>query len=352
MNEASRAPENQILAIASGKGGVGKTVITANLALSLAQQLHERNGKVVAVDLDLGCGNLNTCLGVRAPNGTINDFLLKQVNDLERILTPTEQKNLQMICCSYTGLTDLQIDGGLKESLLNDMTRLRANFILLDLGAGTSADVLDFFLGASERIVVITPESLSLHNAFMFLKRAILRFLSQKLQEEDFLASVNSKLREIVDIQQDLNIRGLIEQVKLWDPYAAYVLAGMIEDLSIKFIINMYRGGADQVHLLRFHNLLFKYLCLRSNLNYLGFVHFERRVMKSVQGVKPFLLRYPNNRAAREIRQLAARLILQEPSQPDPPFHFPKRFSWPPLLSMARHRRDRLVGFIKSKVEG
>ncbi len=54
--------------MASGKGGVGKTVLTANLAISLAQRLRASGGgKVIAVDLDLGCGNLNTCLGVRSP---------------------------------------------------------------------------------------------------------------------------------------------------------------------------------------------------------------------------------------------------------------------------------------------
>ena len=55
-------PSNsRTIAIASGKGGVGKTVITANLALSLAQQFRGKTGSVVAVDLDLGCGNLNAC---------------------------------------------------------------------------------------------------------------------------------------------------------------------------------------------------------------------------------------------------------------------------------------------------
>ncbi|TDI10342.1 MAG: hypothetical protein E2P08_02120, partial [Acidobacteria bacterium] len=82
--------KSRTIAIASGKGGVGKTVITANLALSLAQQFRGKTGSVVAVDLDLGCGNLNSCLGVRSPNGTINSFLLNKVSDLEQILTPTE----------------------------------------------------------------------------------------------------------------------------------------------------------------------------------------------------------------------------------------------------------------------
>ena len=198
--------KSRTIAIASGKGGVGKTVITANLALSLAQQFRGKTGSVVAVDLDLGCGNLNSCLGVRSPNGTINNFLLNKVSDLEQILTPTEQENLQMICSSYSGTPEMKLEEELKKELLNGLGNLDANYVLVDLGAGTAPEVLDFFLGASEKIVVITPEALSLHNAFVFLKAAILRFLWGELEREEFLSPVKSNLRWMIEDEKDLNI--------------------------------------------------------------------------------------------------------------------------------------------------
>ncbi|MBI3941281.1 MAG: P-loop NTPase [Acidobacteria bacterium] len=340
MNQGSITPGNQILAIASGKGGVGKTVVTANLALDLARLLDKRNSRVVAVDLDLGCGNLNSCLGVRDSNGTINDFLLKK-KTLEQVLTQTEVENLQMISGSYSGMDTLKIDADMKRSLFDSLARLRANFVLLDLGAGTSPEVLDFFLEASDRIIVVTPESLSLHNAYTFLKSAILRLLSHQLEKEDFLAPVKSKLWEIIEAKDNLNIRSLVEQFKLWDTYGAYVLSGIISDLKIRFIVNMYRGGEDKIHLLRFHKLLFKYLGLRDNLDYLGFVHFEPKVMKSVQGIKPFVLRYPNNRAAREIQDLAVRILKHETYYQQPPMHFPQSSEWlSRLLEKWRSRKQ------------
>ena len=182
-----------IVAIASGKGGVGKTIITANLALSLAQR-YGSEASIVAVDLDLGCGNLNACLGVRSPNGTIDGFLTHKVSNLEQLLTPTHQSNLQMICSSYSGSPKTRLDEERKQSLLKQLNSLGANFTLIYLGAGTSEDVLDIFLDASEKIIVITPESLSLHNAFVFLKSAILRFLWTELGREDFLNPVRSNL--------------------------------------------------------------------------------------------------------------------------------------------------------------
>ena len=323
---------NRTIAIASGKGGVGKTVITANLALSLAQHYAKEKGSVVAVDLDLGCGNLNSCLGVRSPNGTINSFLSKKVSSLRQLLTPTEQENLQMICSSYSGSPEARLDGSLKEGLLEELGALGANFILIDLGGGTSADVLDLFLGAGEKIIVITPESLSLHNAFVFLKSAILHFLWRELEREDFLASVKSNLRLMLGQQKELNIGKLLDQLKLWDRYAAYVLAGLINDLKIKFVVNMYRGGVEKSHLTKFHNLLFNYLCVRNNISYLGFVHFDRGVPAAVQAIQPFLLRYPGNRAAKDILQLAKRLAEGQELYSIPALHFPERSWWPPSI--------------------
>ena len=320
--------QSRTIAIASGKGGVGKTVITANLALSLAQQFRERPGSVVAVDLDLGCGNLNSCLGVRSPNGTINNFLLKKVSDLQRILTPTEQENLQMICSSYSGSPEMQLSDISKRDLMDAIRNLGANYVLVDLGAGTAPAVLDLFLGASEKIIVITPEALSLHNAFVFLKAAILHFLWGELEREEFLSPVKSNLRWMIEDEKDLNIGKLIERLKSWDRYAAYVLGGLINDLKIKFVVNMYRGGVQKSHLQNFHHLLFKYLCVRNNLSYLGFIHFDRAIPASIQTIKPFLLRHPERRAAHDFLQIAMRLADQEEPNHIPLLHFPKQPWW------------------------
>ena len=138
-----------------------------------------------------------------------------------------------MICSSYSGTPEMKLDDELKEELLNGIGNLDASYVLVDLGAGTSPEVLDFFLGAGEKIVVITPEALSLHNAFVFLKAAILRFLWGELEREEFLSPVKSNLRWMIEDEKDLNIGKLIDRLKVWDRYAAYVLAGLINDLKI-----------------------------------------------------------------------------------------------------------------------
>ena len=302
------AKSNRTLAIASGKGGVGKTVVTANLAICLAQQLCQKQGSVVAIDLDLGCGNLNACLGVRSNNGNINNFLLNQETSLKGILTPTGQESLQVICSSYSGAHGIQLSHDQKRELLAEVGTLDADFVLMDLGAGISTDVLDLFLGASEKIVVITPESLSLHNAFVFLKTVILHLLWREVVQRPSLASVKENWRQAIDDPEHLDIPTLIGRIKLWDMDAADTLKGLINDLQIKFVVNKYRGGVENLHLKKFHDLLFKYLSVRTNISYLGFVHFDFGISESTQAIKPFLLSYPNNRAAKDLRKMADRL--------------------------------------------
>ena len=324
MAEGVQPRKARTVAVASGKGGVGKTVITANLSLSLAQQFGTRNSPVVAIDLDLGCGNLNTCLGVRSPNGTINSFLSRKVPSLQHILTPTPQKHLHVICSSYSGSPEMALTDSLKKELLKEASALEASWVLMDLGAGTSVDVLDLFLGATEKIIVITPEARSLHNAFLFLKTLILHYRWRELGKEGLLSAVKPTWQEMIDDRQDIIIPELIDRIREWDRYAAYVLTGLINDLKIKFLVNQYRGSSENSHLKNFHHLLFKYLCVRTNISYLGFVYFDEGVRKSVQAIKPFLLDCPENQAAQDLRELAKRLAEDEEMDTTPPLPLPE----------------------------
>ena len=308
MGVTTGPPRNRTIAVASGKGGVGKTVITANLAVGLAERLSSSADSVVAVDLDLGCGNLNACLGVRSHRGTINNFLASRQLGLSEILTPTEQPNLQMICSSYSGAPEMELADGVKTGLLTEIRGLEAAFVLLDLGAGTSADVLDLFLGADERIMVITPESLSLHNAFVFLKTAVLRYVWRETGKEEFLAALHSTWLEAISHPEKVNIRTSIEAIRKWDRYSAFVVRGLIDELKIKFVVNKYRDSSEDIHIRSFHELLQKHLCLRNNLTYLGAVHYDQKVRRSIQGIRPFLLSYPDSRAARQIAEASHRL--------------------------------------------
>src|SRR5262245_829166 len=119
---------SRIIAFASGKGGVGKTVCTANLAYHLAEQ-----HKVLTVDLDLGCGNLNASLGIRTISHSINDFISGHFKTLGQLKTATPSQKLQFISCSYNPIEKVLLTPEQKQNLLDSFRADDADYVLLDL---------------------------------------------------------------------------------------------------------------------------------------------------------------------------------------------------------------------------
>ena len=91
--EALLPSSKKIWAVGGGKGGVGKSLVSANVAICLALM----GNKVVAVDLDLGGANLHTCLGLPIPSVTLSDYISKKITNFEDLLVPTPINNLKII---------------------------------------------------------------------------------------------------------------------------------------------------------------------------------------------------------------------------------------------------------------
>lgn len=161
-----------ILPIASGKGGVGKSNIAANLAINLAQ----KGKRVVLADMDFGGANLHTLLGLKNNHAGLGNFIYKQTSDFSELLQETGIENLRFIAgdCLYPGTAN--IDTLTKQKIIRKIGEIDADFVILDLGAGTTFHTLDFYLLTYNSIIVTTPELTSILNAYSFLKAAAFRF--------------------------------------------------------------------------------------------------------------------------------------------------------------------------------
>ena len=124
----------RVIAIASGKGGVGKTSLTANLGVAMAKMGYA----TVAMDMDLGGSNLHSFLGLPNRFPGIGDFLKAGNKELEAFLVSTDIPHLKFL--SGDGRTPFlaNISYARKVRLISDIKKLPADYIFLDLGAGTS----------------------------------------------------------------------------------------------------------------------------------------------------------------------------------------------------------------------
>ena len=186
----------RIVPIASGKGGVGKSMVAANLAVALSQS----GRRTVLADLDLGASNLHLSLGVAAPKTGIGTFLSNPGNaasqdaSFESIVLGTDYPNLRFIAgdAEMPGLANIK--PAQKNQLIKRLLSLDADYLILDLGAGTSSNILDFFLMSTHGIVVTAPALTATLNAYLFLKNAVFRLLygafGQKSRAFEFMESL------------------------------------------------------------------------------------------------------------------------------------------------------------------
>lgn len=172
----SEGNKKTIYAIGGAKGGIGKTVLSSNLAAALASL----GKKVIAVDLDLGGANLHLHLGMKFPRLTLQHYF-KRGHNLGDLCTETPISNLKMIAGDSSGLGMANILESQKAKLIKDLKELPADYVVVDLGGDTSYHMVDFFLAADERIAVTSPEPTSVLDVYNFLKVSLLRYLNKKI---------------------------------------------------------------------------------------------------------------------------------------------------------------------------
>jgi flagellar biosynthesis protein FlhG len=178
---AAEGKKARRIAVISGKGGVGKTVITANLAASLSSI----GRRLCVVDADLGLANLDILLGV-TPQLTIQD-VLHGTHPLEEVLLPTA-KGFDLLPAG-SGLPEgTMFTKALAENIESILASLehRYDAILFDAGAGVGDVVLFFASLAHEILLVVTPEPTSIMDAY-----ATIKILNQLQERSEFLLVVN-----------------------------------------------------------------------------------------------------------------------------------------------------------------
>lgn len=291
----------KIWAIGGGKGGVGKSLLTANTSICLALMGY----KVVAIDLDLGGANLHTTLGVSIPEATLSDYLTKKVARFEDLLTPTLIENLYIVSGAQDDVGMANLKQMHKNKILNKLSELDADYILLDLGAGTSFNTLDFFISADQGILTALPEPTSIENTYRFIRSIYHRKL--KMAEE--LLEVGPLIDRALNakIQSQATPAELIDKVIEINEEKGLLLKAEIEKLSPKLVINQARTQADVDIGHSMKIICKKYFGIQ--LDYVGYLDYDATVWQSVKKRKPLLMEFPNSTLVNSFDRIVHRLL-------------------------------------------
>ncbi|EFI35959.1 Cobyrinic acid ac-diamide synthase [Desulfonatronospira thiodismutans ASO3-1] len=217
-----------VLSLTSGKGGVGKT----NMSVNLAYCLSRLGKKTLLLDADLGLANVDVILGL---NPRFNLFHLFHENmDLQKIILPTDYGF--DILPSASGVTEmLSLSTGQKLELLEVMDTLEneLDYLIVDTGAGINENVIYFNLAVQERIIILTPEPTSLTDAYALIKVLKIQHGIERFRVVVNMAKSQEEAREVFK--------------KLYNA-CDHFLSGISLDLSgiVPMDLNVRKGVASQ----------------------------------------------------------------------------------------------------------
>jgi len=249
--------ETRVIAVTSGKGGVGKSVISANLGLCMAQM----GRRVLLVDADLALANLDLMLGINARN-TIKDLLSSTSRLKDVMVEGPLGVHLLPACSGDVSLAEL--DDTQRLSIFSAIDSVEGEFdtVVIDTGAGIGGNSLSFAAAAQQTLVVVTPDPASMADAYAMIKL--------------------------------LNARCGLKRVFM--------------------VVNQASGPkeAEQV-VQRLLGLVHQFLDV--SVVPLGYMYRDETVERSVRACQPLVVTYPQASISASMHALANRLLQEKPAE-------------------------------------
>jgi flagellar biosynthesis protein FlhG len=298
----SAAGRRQIWSLGGGKGGIGKSM----LAAALGYELSRMGKRVILVDADLGGANLHTCLGLAAPEKTLGDFILRRVGAIEDVLVDTGFPGLSLISGASDFLGAANIKHLQKVRVLSRIRSLDVDVVILDLGAGTAFNIIDFFLISDVGLLTLVPEPTSVESSYRFLMTALYRRLRA--------VAATEAIRQLIDAAGDRkNEHGvktpldLLAAVGIEDQHALDPLRREMAAFYPRFVVNEVRTPEDAAVGPQLVTACARHLGIRAS--YAGHVRHDDTVWRCLRKRRLFSVDVPSSEAAEDVRRLARTLV-------------------------------------------
>lgn len=250
----------KIWAVASGKGGVGKTFISTSFGITLSKLGHS----VIVIDLDLGGANIHTSLGEEPANLNIRHFF-EGNKSLIQLVNSTDFPKLSFIQGFWDMWTpvDFTIDQVLQ--LMDNVKTLNADYVILDLGAGSVESHLNLFKMADEKFLVTTPDVTSIEKTYRFIEAYVCNSLKAHSTPESFNKML-STLREYRQrkLKKPFSFRSYLKNSQ----GLSYDVFESLSTNPIRLIVNSsrYKSDEDLGHSMKivcskYYDLSLDYVC-------------------------------------------------------------------------------------------
>lgn len=325
----------RVIVVGGVRGGVGKTLLAANLGLYLASI----GRRVVLVDADPAGAGLHTALGTRPATSPV------RAKRVPRASQPPEGDGLQPTPFQGLRLLHLGLDepasAAVRAERLQKLTQVRAidaEHVVVDLGVGLARELLDAYLDADVAVLVTVPEPTAIENTHRFLRGAFARFALRALREPDAHAEMERRLRAAGGAPVPLDFLRELEE-------SGSSLAPVVRDALERFqpflIVNQTRLRADLDLGDALYSVVRRRLGIR--LRNLGYIDHDDTVWTCARGRRPLLLEVPGARSSKRIEKIARRLVAFDPAKASPqPWGLPTE-SHHDLLEIARGATDEEI---------
>ncbi|MBI5524036.1 MAG: P-loop NTPase [Desulfarculus sp.] len=230
-----------VLPVGGGKGGIGKSAVTANLGLALARLEH----RVVVLDADLGGSDLHNLLGLDNDRPGLGEVLVSRDLGLKQVVAPVLEPRFSFVPGDAMVVATANPSFQKKRKLLNAIKALEADFALLDLGAGTSITVMDFYLTSPLSLVVMLPERPAVLNTFNFLKNALFRALERIFRGNAATERVLTVFRERSRGPGAMLVEDLLAAIEKARPGEGLRARRAVERWRPKLVLNRVRRVDD-----------------------------------------------------------------------------------------------------------
>jgi flagellar biosynthesis protein FlhG len=249
--------------------------------------------------------------GIDRPNSGLQALIDRKIETLEEALTPTPLPNLHLVAGTGAAVGAANITHGEKQRIMKRIRALDADVVIVDVGAGVSFNVLDFFELGTQRLLVVTPQVTSIQTAYSFLKGAVLRTLRHHAEKTSEL----ELLEPAIASKENEKVSRLLARLREENPAFAEGVFRILGRFGAQIVGNQVTEPNQAGIFHAVSRMIHDFLGI--NVPILGYVGISRRIRESINQRRPMLLGNQIDENTKVFRQMAEALLLEDVSLDD-----------------------------------